>query len=301
MQWMLRDGQCGQPAMLFSAGARPLPAAPLTRFALPPQASPSPTASPSPEAACRSPTPPPPSPTASSRAAAPATPPPPANGGAISASGAAAAPRILGCRFWDNYANFGGAIHVSEGAVQVEGCEFLRNDGAPGTGQGGALYFLNTRPSLVRDTLVAGGADWPTTAGAGCPAGWPVSLRPAPAPLPAVHVAPGCRPRAACCTSLRLAPPCPTCLPHGPSTSIPAGSVGFSGGAISAQLAAEVRLERVRAVDNKSGSFAGAILVWGSNVTIVDSELINVSAAGPAAAAGAGPALHAACWWSGLD
>lgn len=225
----------------------------------------------------------------------------PGNGGAISASGAAAAPRILGCRFWDNYANFGGAIHVSEGAVQVEGCEFLRNDGAPGTCQGGALYFLNTRPSLVRDTLVAGGADWPTTAGAGCPAGWPVSLRPAPAPLPAVHVAPGCRPRAACCTSLRLAPPCPTCLPHGPSTSIPAGSVGFSGGAISAQLAAEVRLERVRAVDNKSGSFAGAILVWGSNVTIVDSELINVSAAGPAAAAGAGPALHAACWWSGLD
>jgi hypothetical protein len=55
--------------------------------------------------------------------------------------------------------------------------------------------------------------------------------------------------------------------------------VGFSGGAVSAQLATGVRLERVRCLDNHSGSFAGAILVWGSNLTIVDSEVANVSKA----------------------
>ncbi len=83
----------------------------------------------------------------------------PGNGGAISVAGAAASPRFQYCRFLDNYANFGGAIHVSEGSLQVESCEFLRNDGAPGTGQGGALYFLNTQPSLVRNTLLAGGEE----------------------------------------------------------------------------------------------------------------------------------------------
>ena len=66
-------------------------------------------------------------------------------------------------------------------------------------------------------------------------------------------------------------------LPTGPCLPPGAGNVGFSGGAISAQLAGDVRLTRVRLIDNYSASFAGAALVWGSNLTIIDSDVSNVS------------------------
>jgi predicted outer membrane repeat protein len=195
----------------------------------------------------------------------------PGNGGAVAVSGASARPRFLRCRFQDNYANFGGAIHVEAGSLEVQGCEFQRNDGAPGTGQGGALYLLSTLPSLLADTLMANSE--------------PRRCRPPRGhTLPALWVHAGSLGASACCdgatprTSLRVHGPGPL-LPsptatHSPNP--PTGSVGFSGGALSAQLAAEVRVERCRFADNRSGTFAGAALVWGSNMTALDSELANV-------------------------
>ena len=62
--------------------------------------------------------------------------------------------------------------------------------------------------------------------------------------------------------------------PH--PTPSPAGTVGFTGGAIATEVAQNILLERVRATDNYSSSMAGGFLVWGSNMTVIDSDVSNV-------------------------
>lgn len=57
------------------------------------------------------------------------------------------------------------------------------------------------------------------------------------------------------------------------------GRTGFTGGGIGTEGAAMITLERVSIRDNYSSSHAGGILLFGSNMTAVDCEVVNNTAA----------------------
>ena len=153
-------------------------------------------------------------------------------------------------------------MYVYQGSIAIQGCTFDNNTASPGIGMGGAVMFDSTQLTSVTDTTMARGGFGQGQQLPECSAQYE-------------HYA------QCCCgghTSSSL-PSRPTLcsLPTGPCLPPGAGNVGFSGGAISAQLAGDVRLTRVRLIDNYSASFAGAALVWGSNLTIIDSDVSNVS------------------------
>ena len=188
---------------------------------------------------------------------------PTGRGGALYVSGPSAHPLLLNTSFLSNYAGlYGGGVYVYQGSIAIQGCTFDNNTASPGIGMGGAAMFDSTQLTSVTDTTMARGGFGQGQQLPECSAQYE-------------HYA------QCCCgghTSSSL-PSRPTLcsLPTGPCLPPGAGNVGFSGGAISAQLAGDVRLTRVRLIDNYSASFAGAALVWGSNLTIIDSDVSNVS------------------------
>ncbi|KAL4457343.1 hypothetical protein ABPG75_012208 [Micractinium tetrahymenae] len=62
-------------------------------------------------------------------------------------------------------------------------------------------------------------------------------------------------------------------------TNMTGGRTGFTGGGIGTEGAAMITLERVSIRDNYSSSHAGGILLFGSNMTAVDCEIVNNTAA----------------------